>query len=210
MNAWFVSSFAVFCFPNKNKSELTKWLTGAGTRIEGLGECLQAPAVVLPFWQNLTLSVCRFGFLICQTSITISRCGEEMHSVDSCTFSCGEAERWQIFHHSSIVHSLLRTSFISCPALSSGWVSLCFISSLPMENSALFHAGLLLMQALQKPSLPCKGSTAFQWHFKQFHKLLVSHHKTPFSLLKASLKHFMCLHFQSPDLMEKERGKALL
>lgn len=130
-----------------------------------------------------------------------------MHSVDSCMFNCVEAEKWQKFHHAIMCLCILSPEsilhFLSCPLQ-----SLCFISSLPMENSAVFHTRLL--QALQNPSLPCKGSAAFQWGFKQLHQLLVSHHKTPFSLLKASLKHFMCLHFQSPDLMEKEGGKALL
>lgn len=208
MNAWFVPSFAVFCFSHKNKSELTKWLTGAGARVSlGFGGMPPFPAVVLPFWQNLTLSLCRFGFLICQASITIPRCGEGMHSVDSCMCSCVEAEKWQKFHHAIMCLCILSPEsilhFLSCPLQ-----SLCFISSLPMENSAVFHTRLL--QALQNPSLPCKGSAAFQWGFKQLHQLFVSHHKTPFSLLKASLKHFMCLHFQSPDLMEKEGGKALL
>lgn len=67
------------------------------------GECLQFPAVISPFWQNLTLSIyksefciCRFGFLIFQASVTISRCGEDMHRVDSCMFCCMEAGRQQI------------------------------------------------------------------------------------------------------------------
>lgn len=85
----------------------------------------------------------------------------------------------------------------------------CFLPwlSVPVFDFLSAHGKLscfpheaLLMQALRKPSLPCKGSTAFQWDFKQLHKLFVSHHKTPFSLLKASLKHLMYLHVQIPDL----------
>lgn len=123
-----------------NQSSQNDWLVQEQEWAQALWECLQFPPVVLPFWQNLTPSVCRFGFLICQASVAISRCGEDAHSEDSCMFSCMEAGRWQIFHHScACAFCLLRTSFISCPALSSGWVSLCFISSLPMEvNKALF------------------------------------------------------------------------
>lgn len=122
MNAWFVPSFAVFCFSHKNKSELTKWLTGAGARVNlGFGGMPPFPAVLLPFWQNLTLSLCRFGFLIYQASITISRCGEE------CTvwiLACVavwklKSGRNSIMPSCVCALSLPRASFISCPALSS-------------------------------------------------------------------------------------------
>lgn len=53
-----------------------------------------------------------------------------------------ESGRDSIIPGCACAFSLLRTSFISCPALSSGWVSLCLISSLSLENSAHFHRRL--------------------------------------------------------------------
>lgn len=178
----------LFCFSNKNKSELTKWLTGAGARMTvGFGGIPPVPC-------------CDFTLLTKSNPQRLQVWVSHLPSSNSdfqlwwgsaqCGFLrvelCGS---WKAADVPSSLRCacaffLLRTSFIYCPALSSGWVSLCFISSLPTENTAVFHTSLMLMQALQMPSLPCKGSTAFHWAFKQHPKLFVSHHRTPSNFWK--------------------------